>query len=187
MKTLLKILNKVSKESTLQYTVTLIDDLLLENKNRVDIFHAYARKNKENIFQSFVRMLYLQDAYLIHQVCRILTKLACWSNETMRDKELRDFIYWLKDHLDEKNPFKDTLCRCLQMLFRIDYYRLAFYQLDGVSTLVKYLDCTLSSNSSKDQMQYQVVFCIWLLTFNEQISNRIQNKYNLILSNICKN
>ena len=105
----------------------------------------------------------------------------------MRDKELRDFIYWLKDHLDEKNPFKDTLCRCLQMLFRIDYYRLAFYQLDGVSTLVKYLDGTLSSNSSKDQMQYQVVFCIWLLTFNEQISNRIQNKYNFILSNIYKN
>jgi len=180
VKTLLKILNKVSKESTLQYTVTLIDDLLLENKNRVDIFHAYAKKNKENIFQAFVRMLYLQDAYLIHQVCRIVTKLACWSTEIMRDKELKDFIYWIKDHLDEKNPFKDTLCRCLQMLFRIDYYRLAFYQLDGVTTLVKYLDGTLNSTSSKDQMQYQVTFCLWLLTFNEQIANKIQNSHMVI-------
>jgi V-type H+-transporting ATPase subunit H len=102
IKTLMKILNKVSKESTLQYTVTLIDDLLLENKNRVDIFHLYAKKYKENVFQSFVRMLYLQDNYLIHQVCRIITKLACWSNETMHDKELRDFIYLIKDHLEEK-------------------------------------------------------------------------------------
>lgn len=62
------------------------------------------------------------------------------------------------------------------MLFRIDYYRLAFYQLDGVTTLVKYLDGTLNSTSSKDQMQYQVTFCLWLLTFNEQIANKIQNK-----------
>lgn len=109
MKTLLKILNKVSKESTLQYTAMLIDDLLLENKNRVDIFHAYAKKNKENIFQAFARMLYLQDAYLIHQVCRIMTKLACWSNELMRDKELKDFIYWIKDHLEEKVSFSGGL------------------------------------------------------------------------------
>lgn len=62
------------------------------------------------------------------------------------------------------------------MLFRIDYYRLAFYQLDGVTTLVKYLDGTLNSTSSKDQMQYQVTFCLWLLTFNEQIANKIQNR-----------
>ena len=62
------------------------------------------------------------------------------------------------------------------MLFRIDHYRLAFYKLDGVDCLVKYLDGTLSSTTSKDQMQYQMVFCIWLLTFNEQIATRIQNK-----------
>ena len=62
------------------------------------------------------------------------------------------------------------------MLFRIDYYRLVFYKLDGVNSLVAFLDGTLQSTSSKDQMQYQVTFCLWLLTFNEQIALRIQSK-----------
>ena len=168
------IISKVSKESTLQYTVTLMDDLLQENKNRVDLFHLYAKKYKENIYQTFIRLLLQQDLSLINQVSRIITKLACWSQEPMPDKELREYIVWAKEQLDEKNPYKDTLCRCLQMLFRIDSYRVTFYKLSGVERLVKYLDATLYSTSSKDQMQYQVIFCMWLLTFNEQIADRIQ-------------
>lgn len=180
IRTLITIINKVSKESTLQYTVTLIDDFLHENKMRVDIFHMYSRKYKENVYQTFLKMLCLQDFFLKHQVARIITKLACWSGELMPDKDLRDFIYWAKENLDEKNPYKDTLCRCMQMLFRIDYYRLAFYKLDGVNSLVSYLEGTLNSTSSKDQMQYQVIFCVWLLTFNDQIATRIQNNHMII-------
>ncbi|CAF1123620.1 unnamed protein product, partial [Brachionus calyciflorus] len=180
IRTLMTIIQKVSKESTLQYTVTLIDDLLLESKNRVDLFHLYSRKYKENVYQLFSKMLYLQDPYLVHQVARIMCKLGCWSSELMPDKELRDFIYWIMEQLDEKNPYKETLCRCLQMLFRIDFYRLAFYKLDGVKSLVKYLDASLTNSNSKDQMQYQVTCCIWLLTFNEHIASRIQNAYKAI-------
>jgi len=180
IRTLMTIMNKVSKESTLQYTATLIDDLLQENKSRVDLFHLYSRKQKENVYNSFIQRLYLQDNYLVNQISRIITKLACWSNELMPDKELKDFFLWLKEQIEEKNPYKDTLCRCLQMLFRIDYYRLAFYKLGGVESLVKYLNGSLNSTTSKDQMQYQIIFCIWLLTFNEQIASRIQNNHMII-------
>lgn len=181
IRVLMTVMHKLSKETTLQYIVTMMDDLLQENKNRVDIFHLYAKKYKENIFQTFIKMLYKQDTFLTHQVSRIITKLACWSNELIPDKELRDYILWAKDQfLAEKNQYKDTLCRCLQMLFRIDHYRLAFYKLDGVARLVKFLDSTLSSSTTRDQMQYQVIFCIWLLTFNEQIASRIQGNYMLI-------
>ena len=96
------IINKVSKESTLQYTVTLIDDMLQENKTRVDLFHMYAKKYKENVYMLFMRMLYLQDPFLTNQVCRIVAKLACWSSELMPDKELRDYIFWIKENLTEK-------------------------------------------------------------------------------------
>ena len=96
------ILNKISKESTLQYTVMLIDDFLQENKTRVELFHLYAKKYKENIYQTFVNMLYLQDNYIINQVSRILTKLACWSTEVMPEKEMRDYIFWIKEQFDER-------------------------------------------------------------------------------------
>ena len=96
------IINKVSKESTLQYTVTLMDDLLQENKSRVELFHAYAKKYKENIYQTFNRLLVLQDLYLINQVSRIICKLACWSADLMPDKELRDYLLWCKEQLEDK-------------------------------------------------------------------------------------
>lgn len=180
IRTLMTIMGKVSKESTLQYTATLIDDLLQENKSRVELFHLYSRKYKESVYNSFIQKLYFQDAFLVNQISRIIAKLACWSNDLMPDKELKDYFLWLKDQIAEKNPYKDTLCRCLQMLFRIDYYRLAFYKLGGADSLVRYLNDSLSSSTGKDQMQYQVIFCIWLLTFNEQIASRIQNQHMVI-------
>jgi V-type H+-transporting ATPase subunit H len=92
IKTLMTIMNKVSKESTLQYTAMLIDDLLQENKNRVDLFHLYAKKYKVNVYNSLIQRLFLQDPYLVNQISRIITKLACWSSELIPDKELRDFF-----------------------------------------------------------------------------------------------
>ena len=102
IRTLMTIMNKVSKESTLQYTATLIDDLLQENKSRVELFHLYSKKHKENVYNSFIQRLYLQDNYLVNQVSRIITKLACWSNELMPDKELKDYFLWLKEQIEEK-------------------------------------------------------------------------------------
>jgi V-type H+-transporting ATPase subunit H len=102
IKTLLTILSKISKESTLQYTVMLIDEFLQENKSRAELFHQFGKKYQENIYQTFVGMLYLQDSYIVNQVSRILTKLACWSNSFMPEKELRDYIFWIKEQLDER-------------------------------------------------------------------------------------
>ena len=102
IKTLMTIMNKVSKESTLQYTATLIDDLLQENKTRVELFHLYSRKYKENIYNSFIARLVLQDNFLVNQISRIITKLACWSNELMPDKELKDYFMWVKNQIEEK-------------------------------------------------------------------------------------
>ena len=96
------IMNKVSKESTLQYTATLIDDLLQENKSRVELFHLYAKKYKENVYSSLIQRLFLQDAFLVNQISRIITKLACWSGELMPDKELKDYLLWLKEQIEEK-------------------------------------------------------------------------------------
>ena len=102
IKTLMTIMNKVSKESTLQYTTTLIDDLLQENKNRVDLFHLYSKKYKENVYSSLIQRLFLQDPFLVNQISRIITKLACWSSELMPDKELRDYLLWMKEQVEEK-------------------------------------------------------------------------------------
>lgn len=64
-----------------------------------------------------------------------------------------------------------SVARCLQMMLRIDDYRLAFINVDGLSTLLSVL-----SGRVNFQIQYQLVFCIWVLTFNPRLTERM-NKY----------
>jgi V-type H+-transporting ATPase subunit H len=95
-------MQKLSKETTVQYLVTLLDEMLQESKQRVELFGAYSKKYKENVYGIFQKMLYRNDPFITHQICRIITKLACWSQELMADKELKDFVGWIKEQLDDK-------------------------------------------------------------------------------------
>ena len=65
--------------------------------------------------------------------------------------------------------------RCLQMMLRIDEYRFAFVAVDGISTLV-----TVLAGRHNFQIQYQLTFCIWVLTFNPTLAEKM-NKYVAIL------
>lgn len=61
-----------------------------------------------------------------------------------------------------------SVARCLQMMLRIDEYRLAFISVDGLSTLLGVL-----SGRVNFQIQYQLIFCIWVLTFNPRLAERM--------------
>ena len=67
----------------------------------------------------------------------------------------------------QDNQYLPTVLRCLQLMLRIDEYRLAFMRVDGVSTLQAVLP------GLNFQCQYQLVFCLWVLTFNQQIAEQI--------------
>ena len=64
-----------------------------------------------------------------------------------------------------------SVARCLQMMLRIDNYRLEFINVDGLSTLLRVLEGRVNF-----QIQYQLIFCIWVLTFNPRLAERM-NKY----------
>jgi len=66
------------------------------------------------------------------------------------------------------------------MMLRIDDYRLAFVHLDGISTVINVL-----SGRVNFQIQYQLSFCLWVLTFNADIAEKL-NKYVLLIKfGIC--
>ena len=64
-----------------------------------------------------------------------------------------------------------SVARCLQMMLRLDAYRIAFDQLDGIGTIAEILSARVGF-----QIQYQLSFCLWVLTFNPNIAERM-NKY----------
>ncbi|XP_039435172.1 V-type proton ATPase subunit H isoform X1 [Culex pipiens pallens] len=254
-KTFLNLLSHVSKDQTIQYILVMIDDLLQEDRTRVQIFHEYAIKRKESVWAPFLNLLNRQDGFIVNMASRVVGKLACWGQELMPKSDLHFYLQWLKDQLtvagrklsqemleaDKKraeesaaahlahshghhahhggstaeshnqhhhhhqiaekyreissaideprqrtdgdgslhvsltnNEYIQSVGRCLQMMLRVDEYRFAFVTVDGISTLISIL-----SSRVNFQVQYQLVFCLWVLTFNPLLAEKM-NKFNVI-------
>ncbi|GAV05740.1 hypothetical protein RvY_15821 [Ramazzottius varieornatus] len=174
-RTFLEMIANVAKDQTVQYLLTMIDDILQEDRSRVDIFHDYAHRENTTVWRLFLPLVNRQDPFIVNQAGRIIAKLACWSNELMEGADLHFYLAFLKEQLRmPNNEYKQATARCLQMLLRVDEYRQAFSSVDGVTTLLNAL-----STSSNFQIQYQLVFCLWCMTFNPDLAERM-NKYNVI-------
>lgn len=76
------------------------------------------------------------------------------------------------------NDYIQSVARCLQMLLRHDEYRKAFIAVDGLTTMLSIL-----SARQNFQIQYQLVFCLWVLTFNPEMAGRM-NRFVLWLLSI---
>nr|XP_003701719.2 PREDICTED: V-type proton ATPase subunit H isoform X2 [Megachile rotundata] len=206
-KTFLNLLGHVSKDQTIQYILTMIDDMLQEDRSRVEIFREHSSRKRESVWGPFLNLLNRQDGFIMNMTSRIIAKLACWSHDLMEKTDLQFYLTWLKDQLklsfealqdtnlhvgieqnivmDEdanelrelQNPNNDyiqSVARCLQMMLRIDEYRFAFVSVDGISTLLAVLTGRVNF-----QVQYQLIFCIWVLTFNPLLAEKM-NKFNVI-------
>lgn len=68
----------------------------------------------------------------------------------------------------QNNEYVQSVGRCLQMMLRIDEYRLAFVAVDGISTIISVLRARVNF-----QVQYQLVFCLWVLTFNPLLAEKM--------------
>ena len=61
-----------------------------------------------------------------------------------------------------------SVARCLQMMLRLDAYRIAFVELEGIATIAEILSLRVGF-----QIQYQLSFCLWVLTFNPEIAEKM--------------
>ena len=164
-KTFLSLLEHISKDQTIQYILTMMDDMLQEDKSRVEIYREYAKKKRENVWSPFLNLLNRPDGFIQNMTARIIAKLACWSRDPMDGTDLNFYLTWLKDQLlTSSNEFIQTTARCLQMMLRLEKYRLAFADMGGVATLA-----TVLSGRVNFQIQYQLAFCLWVMTFSPNL------------------
>ncbi|XP_013180033.1 PREDICTED: V-type proton ATPase subunit H isoform X4 [Papilio xuthus] len=168
----LNLITHISKDNTIQYILVLIDDILSEDKSRVKIFRE---SRHGSVWQPFLNLLNRQDEFVQHMTARIIAKLACWHSSLMEKSDLHFYLSWLKDQLKmNNNDYIQSVARCLQMMLRVDEYRFAFLSVDGISTLLSILASRVNF-----QVQYQLVFCLWVLTFNPLLAEKM-NKFNAI-------
>ncbi|XP_050549023.1 V-type proton ATPase subunit H isoform X2 [Daktulosphaira vitifoliae] len=170
-----RLLENVSKESTIQYVLVLIDDLLTEDCSRVELFNDYAVKKNEPVCGNFLNLLNASDGFINNMSARIIAKFACYSIDFINETDLQFYLNWIKGQLlATNNDYMQSVARCLQMLLRRDEYRTAFISVDGISILLRIL-----SGRVNFQIQYQLIFCVWVMTFNPRLAERM-NKFNII-------
>ncbi|XP_015785343.1 V-type proton ATPase subunit H [Tetranychus urticae] len=176
----LSLLEKLSKNQATQYILILIDDMLNEDKSRVEIFKEYCRKKggakkKRTIWSHMEHQLQKSDGLIQNMASRIITKIACWSKELMGETDLQFYICWLLEQLKlPNNEYLGSIARCLQMMLRIEEYRKLFISTEGIPTIISVL-----SNRVNFQIQYQLTFCLWLLSFHPSTSENM-SKNNAI-------
>uniref|UniRef100_A0A674BQK7 V-type proton ATPase subunit H n=1 Tax=Salmo trutta TaxID=8032 RepID=A0A674BQK7_SALTR len=155
-KTFLNLMAHISKEQTVQYILTLIDDTL--------------------------------------QAARIIAKLAAWGRDLMEGSDLNYYFNWIKTQLSsqklhgtgpdssgqgtispsESSQYVQCVAGCLQLMLRVNEYRFAWVEADGVNCITAVL-----SNKCGFQLQYQMVFCMWLLAFSSQLCEQLR-RYNVV-------
>jgi len=170
-KTFLSLLEHISRDQTVQYILIIIDDMLQEDKSRVEIFRDYAKKKRENVWSPFLNLLNRPDGFIQNMTARIIAKLACWSRDPIEGTDLNFYLTWLKDQLmSAGNEYIQTTARCLQMMLRTESYRLAFAEMGGVGVLTSVL-----SGRVNFQIQYQLTFCLWVMTFSPALVEQMSN------------
>ncbi|KAK6492013.1 V-type proton ATPase subunit H [Huso huso] len=190
-KTFLNLMAHISKEQTVQYILTLIDDTLQENHQRVNIFFDYAKRTKNTAWSYFLPMLNRQDLFTVHMAARIIAKLAAWGRELMEGSDLNYYFNWIKTQLSsqkmrvagaetgtvspsDSSQYVQCVAGCLQLMLRVNEYRFAWVEADGVNCIMAVL-----GNKCGFQLQYQMVFCIWLLAFSPQMCEFLR-RYNVV-------
>ncbi|XP_072323872.1 V-type proton ATPase subunit H isoform X2 [Scyliorhinus torazame] len=180
-KTFLNLMAHISKEQTVQYILTMIDDMLQENHQRVNIFFDYAKKTKNTAWSYFLPMLNRQDLFTVHMAARIIAKLAAWGRELMEGSDLNYYFNWIKTQLSsqklrtvgseagtvspsESSQYVQCVAGCLQLMLRINEYRFAWVEADGVNCIIAVI-----TNKCGFQLQYQMIFSFWLLAFSPQL------------------
>ncbi|TNN78795.1 V-type proton ATPase subunit H [Liparis tanakae] len=174
-KTFLSLMAHVSKEQTVQYILTLIDDTLQENHQRVSLFFDYAKKTKNTAWSYFLPMLNRQDLFTVHMAARIIAKLAAWGRDLMEGSDLNYYFNWIKSQLSsQSSQYVQCVAGCLQLMLRVNEYRFSWVEADGVNCITAVL-----SNKCGFQLQYQMVFCVWLLAFSPQLCEQLR-RYNVV-------
>jgi V-type H+-transporting ATPase subunit H len=137
VRTFLGIPQKISTDDTVQFTLTLLYDLLMENRERVAIFHKFAEDSGVPVYQPLMNLLQRPSPFTACVASHIIAVLVSTSPQRMANDDLKHYLHFIRDQL--KNPngeYLHSAIASLQLLLRVDHYRVAFLENHCVEGLV---------------------------------------------------
>ncbi|CAO3694994.1 unnamed protein product [Rhizopus stolonifer] len=175
---ILNLLQKLSRPDTIQYLCLLTDDILTANENNAHYFHSVTTE-KDTLFSPFLKAIESEYEFMSLEASKVVTLLACSSPEPS-SLDLSVLYNWINTTLtSNQSEVVELAIQELESLLRVSEYRLPIWNTQNtVKELVRHL--SVNKTASTPQIQYQIIFCLWLLTFEKDIAAQINEKYDII-------
>ncbi|KAG1049647.1 hypothetical protein G6F43_008036 [Rhizopus delemar] len=176
---ILYLLQTLSRPDTIQYICLMTDNILTANEANAAYFHSVSTES-DLPFRPFLKALEGEDEFMSLEASKLLTLLACSAPEPSSIVDLSTLYQWITEKLtSHQNEVVELVIQELESLLRISNYRLPIWNTQNtIKELVHHL--SINKTSSTPQIQYQIIFCLWLLTFEKDIAAQINEKYDII-------
>ncbi|KAI0079017.1 ATPase V1 complex subunit H [Panus rudis PR-1116 ss-1] len=181
----LRLLKKLQRVDTQQSILVLIADALTDHEERIALFTRASETDPELPYGPLLRMLESQDDFVQMKSVQILTVLLSAETKALSPQRLQPFLNTLTSFISHALPHKrDIAVQCLEAILPRSEARKAVWNSPALITgLVDIL-----KQNPGPQMSYQIGFCFWLLTFEQEIAEQINKKFDIIplLTNVAQ-
>jgi len=159
------------KGDTLQYLLTLVDEILTVDESKATLFLHLREENQTLPFTPLFRSLTPgEDLYLVSKACRVLAILLIKAPYASPD-DVQNVFRWIQGQMRSKTgPELTTALSTLQILLRRDEFRVLFFKDEGLHVLAGLLKT--KGEVSNFQVLYQTTFCLWLLSYNASLAEQ---------------
>ncbi|KAF9583980.1 H(+)-transporting V1 sector ATPase subunit H [Lunasporangiospora selenospora] len=174
---LVNLLQKLVRVDTIQSILILIDDLLLDHEERAAYFLALNKQDATLPYAPLLKCLRSDDEFIPLKASKILTTLLCASTKPSPEAA-EELFRWTTTQLQSKNQAAvDLAVQVLESALRQRDVRIVYWNTpQAVDALIR----VLKIDTPTPQMQYQVIYCLWILTFNTEIAQELNRKYDVI-------
>ncbi|KAK3830591.1 MAG: armadillo-type protein [Linnemannia elongata] len=171
------LLQKLVRVDTIQSILILIDDLLLDHEERATYFLDLAKKDPSLPYAPLLKCLRSEDDFVPLKASKILTTILCASPKPSTEAA-EELFRWTTAQLQSNNPaVVDLAVQVLESVLRQRAVRPIYWNSPhAMDALVK----ILKTEAPTPQMQYQVIYCFWILTFDTEIAQELNRRYDVI-------
>jgi len=169
----LQLLIKINKEETLQYLLTMIDQLFADQPQSIHLFLKLSTKNPTFPFKPLTALLNRGnlDWYTCARASSIIATLMV-ASPAPSEEYAKIMCKWVREQLTK--PDEKDICNgisALQKLGKKDEIREYFAAEDGLNLLANLLE----KKNKNVQILYQTVYCLWILTYNAKVAALIND------------
>ncbi|KAH9483833.1 V-type proton ATPase subunit H [Psilocybe cubensis] len=173
----LNLLKKLQRVDTMQCLLILITDALQDHDERIPLFLKASQIDPDLPYAPLLRALEAQDEFVQLKTAQILTVFLSAEPAPLPTQYLQPFLTILSSFIQGPSSNKrDTSVQCLETLLSRQACRQEVWRIPNI--IAGFMD--ILKRSPGNQMSYQVSFCLWLLSFEQNIAEQINKKFDII-------